>query len=360
MKSAVLFLFLPIASCTFEPFFPIFNNNSWQLASPETFKNSLCSILFQALNSPSEASPLIIQEVINIGGDVMEAIYSYLKCRGTTLQNVERIISILPKIDGKCHIPCVSHYGSLYSLCSKFKPDEIIPVLELVASVSATPATSVDAWNTISEHLSISFDGVDRRPPQISKALNILLEKGCPSSLPLLYKNYPDILKGRFEGAIISPNGEVGWYNPMEVLLWIDEAIGIKYMVHSLVRFGANPNERIFSYVSFNAQERPQTRSILCHVLALLLRGRFSGNKQPEKIATLLIAFGAETREYLRRDPNAIEADPFDVDVCNFLLAARKKIQFVKEKLWLLQFTYPELDSDTRWLIGEILCSLVL
>lgn len=359
MKLAAFRLLMPMALYASRPSQLTIYDFS-QLNCGNGFKTNHFNMISQALESPSDASPRIIQEIMDAGGDVMEAIDFYLEHEGCTLEKIEFIITLLPRVAEKCWIPCVSHYGSLYSICSKVYIDELNPALELIASVSTAPPTSVDVWNIITQHFYWRLGPKERHSVELVKALNLLLEKGCPLNIPLLYKRYQDISNDRFDGKTIIPTGELGWFNPVMHLLWDNEALGMEYLVHSLIRCGANPSEKVFSHVLFMGQDKAQTRSILGHVLIIFTKAKYFGKAFSTKIVTILIAFGANTAEFFHRDPDAIGGDLLDEKRQKIIIDARKKIQEAKEKLWLLQLTHSELELDVRRRIGEMVVDLII
>lgn len=331
-----------------------------QLYNQEAFEGNPFIMLSKALEKPSHDGQKIIQKIMDNGEDLMKTINQYLDMEEHTMDNIIEIVLRLPLVDGKRWIPCVSHYGSLYSICSNLPTDELVSGLEYIASLTDRPPTSTDAWNIMTQHFFWNFGSSECHSPELVEALNILLKNGCSFNIPLLYGRYQDMSNENLKGLTIIPTGELGWFNPVMHLLWIDEALGMKYLVQSLARHGADPNEKIFSHITFLQQNQAMTRSILGHVLVIFAQDRYFGKEYAKKIATILIAFEADTTEFFYRDPEAVGGDQLDEEKQRIIIEAREKIEEAKKKLWLLQLSHSELDSDVRKLIGEMLCNLIL
>lgn len=313
-----------------------------------------------ALDNPSETSRQLIQNEIDAGGDVMEAIGFHLnnQCNLATLQY---ILEALPTVDGKISIPCRSHYGGLYSLCSYAKDEELLPWLHLVASVSALPPCSADLWNIVTKQRFWIFGLETVGMPGLNEAVRFLMDQGCPLDVPLLYKTYHEGFDDeRLENALVTPSSQVGWFNICHHLLWNDPSLGEYYLTHSLGRLGASPNETIFSHTSFIGMDTAKTRSILGHVLEIFSDDWHYGVEYTIRLTAILIAFGARTEEFFTEDPNAIGADPLNVESQEIIQEAENRIEYSIYYIWLINQVYASEGIDIRREISKALLDTTL
>lgn len=317
-------------------------------------------LLAGALDAPSDQSPHVIEKLIYSGADVIRMLFFYLDHQGHKLTEIQRVISLLPLTGGKCLIPCVSHFGSLWSIASMVTNEELMPVLQLVASVSATPPLSVDVWNICTSKMFWNFGIKDSHSDELVQALGFLMENGCPLNIPLLYQRFQKFPHTLLEGASIVPTAEKGWFNPVMHLLWDDEALGKHYLAVSLGRNRANPNEEIFSHVCFLGEDKETSRSILGHVLAVFADDIYFGKKCAQSIATILIAFGASTDEFFQDATDGTVIDCPDEEKQSIIVEAQMNIREITVKLWLLSLISPTLLRDTRTDIGKMVCNFIM